>query len=202
LEAKRYSFGERWTGALQRELGEKYTVIEEGLSGRTAGVDAAFWNLEGIEPEDQNFNGRRSLLPVVWSHEPLSAVVIMLGTNDARNFLKQSIFDVEASVTTLIRLVKNGSTPGQKPKILLISPPPARKGESELFNTIFGESAYELSLRYGAVFREIAGREGVSFFDAAAVIPVADGIDGLHLSPGANMKLGAAVARELRAMLE
>ena len=31
----RYSEGVRWTGVMQRELGEEYFVCEEGLCGRT-----------------------------------------------------------------------------------------------------------------------------------------------------------------------
>jgi lysophospholipase L1-like esterase len=65
----------RWTGRLQRLLGDGYYVIEEGLNGRTTDLDYA--NRPGC-------NGRTYFGPCLQSHHPLDVVVIMLGTNDLK----------------------------------------------------------------------------------------------------------------------
>ena len=38
----RYPHDVRWTGVMQRELGSEYTVLEEGLNGRTSVFDNPF----------------------------------------------------------------------------------------------------------------------------------------------------------------
>jgi lysophospholipase L1-like esterase len=193
-EPRRFPRPQRIGGAMEAALGSGWTVIEEGLPGRTAGVDAAFWNFPNIDQQDQNFNGRRSLLPIYWSHDPVDMVIIILGSNDARNFLHQSIDDVKNSITALIKNLKNGSTQKTNPAILLVSPPGVQKGEAEAFNRIFDDASYALIRQYSAAFQQIAAQEGVLFFDAASVIPVADGIDGLHLSAQSYTALGKALA--------
>ena len=78
----RYPRDVRWTGILQKKLGEDYYVIEEGLSGRTT-----LWD----DPIEEHKNGKKYLLPCLETHKPLDLVVIMLGTND----LDHMFFDVE-----------------------------------------------------------------------------------------------------------
>ena len=38
----RYPQNKRWTGILQKNLGEEYNVIEEGIGGRTTTLDEIF----------------------------------------------------------------------------------------------------------------------------------------------------------------
>ena len=66
----RYPFRERWTGVMVAELGEAYTVIEEGLSARTSPAD---------DPNDPRFNGS-AYLPSALTRHQLLDLVIMLGT--------------------------------------------------------------------------------------------------------------------------
>ena len=71
----RFDENERWTCFLQKNLGEDYLVLEEGLSGRTCVYD---------DPDMDSVN----LLPVLHallnSHEPLDLLILMLGTNDSK----------------------------------------------------------------------------------------------------------------------
>lgn len=194
---QRYPLPQRWTGIVQKELGEKFVVLEEGLNGRTAGVDAYRSDVYPNIREDLNLNGRNSLLPIVRSHEPLALVVIMLGTNDTRTVNRQSVEQITASAARLIELVKQGSSSTSKPKILLVAPPPGQKAQSELFNTSFAGS-YEAARALGAAYQQLAEKEQVEFFDAASVVPVADGADGIHLTVQANQKLGTAIATKIQ----
>ncbi len=49
---ERYPREKRWTFLLERELGEGWRIIEEGLNGRTTGFD---------DPIEGEQNGRRHL---------------------------------------------------------------------------------------------------------------------------------------------
>ncbi|GHU00838.1 hydrolase [Alphaproteobacteria bacterium] len=186
---ERYPRSVRWTGVLQDELGGAFTVVEEGFPGRTAGVD------NQIAP-DYNLNGRPTLIPLMKSHEPLAAVIIMLGSNDARADYKQTPAQIAASVRHLVRAAK-AERPA--PQVLLISPPQAAAGDSEVFNSLFS-GRYDVIAQAGRGLRAVAIEEGAEFLDAGTLIGTAKGGDGLHLTPEQNQALASAVVAKLRQM--
>ena len=85
----RYPRDVRWTGILQKKLGEDYYVIEEGLSGRTT-----LWD----DPIEEHKNGKKYLLPCLDSHKPVDLVILMLGTNDLKTRFSLTPFDIGAPV--------------------------------------------------------------------------------------------------------
>lgn len=70
IPTTRYASNVRWTGVLQKELGDKYQVVEEGLNGRTTGADDYANGLDESITKDLNLNGRPSLLPILKSQLP------------------------------------------------------------------------------------------------------------------------------------
>ena len=74
----RFNEEERWTCLLQRALGDAYLVIEEGLSGRTTVFE---------DPLNEGMPALPYLAPCLKSHEPVSLLIIMLGTNDTKEYL-------------------------------------------------------------------------------------------------------------------
>ena len=73
---QRFNEEERWTCLLQKKLGEDYLVAEEGLSGRTTVFD---------DPLYEHLSALDYLYPCLKSHEPVSLLIVMLGTNDANS---------------------------------------------------------------------------------------------------------------------
>ena len=71
----------RWTGRLQRLLGDGYEVVEEGLNGRTTDVDYV---------DRPHCNGRTYFPAALMSHHPLDVVVVMLGSNDFKTCFGRS----------------------------------------------------------------------------------------------------------------
>ena len=65
----------RWTGRLQTLLGENWTVIEEGLCGRTTVFE---------DPLREGLNGLQYLGPCLATHNPIDYLILMLGTNDCK----------------------------------------------------------------------------------------------------------------------
>ena len=65
--AVRYAQDVRWCGVAQRDLGEGWHVIEEGLNGRTTVRD-------DMCHLDTNLNGIRALPMLLEAHKPLDAI--------------------------------------------------------------------------------------------------------------------------------
>jgi lysophospholipase L1-like esterase len=192
---KRFDENERWTRLLAKELGEGYSVIEEGLNGRTTVFD------DQLVPYR---NGRDMIVPLFWSHKPLDCVVIMLGTNDLKPKFAPDAASVAAGVETLVGLLLDPATleGGERPRILVVSPiEVGGKIESSMFNEMFGgRAAISLSRELPALIARVAERNGCDFLDAATVTPPSD-FDSIHLDVSGHAKLAHAIALKLRSII-
>ena len=183
----------RWPAVLQRELGEGYAVIAEGLNGRTT-----VWP-DPVEGEYKS--GKSYLIPCLESHHPVDLVVIMLGTNDLKHRFGQSAWDIARSAATLVQIVMGSAfgPNGAAPVALLIAPPPTIVAGGPFADMFAG--ADEKSRDLAPCCRAIAAELGCAFLDAGEVI-VSTRLDGIHLAASAQVKLGQAVAAEARRILE
>jgi lysophospholipase L1-like esterase len=189
-DSRRFGPDERWPGVLRRELGVGWTVIEEGLPGRTTLHDDP---IEGIYK-----NGLWYLRACLESHRPIDIMTLMLGTNDLKSRFGVQPLDIAESVGILLdTIAKSMAGPaGAAPRVLLIAPPPLAK------LTFLGDmfaGGTEKSKRLGAVYRPQAEKYGAAFLDAGAIIRTSD-IDGVHFEPAEHAKLGKAVAGAIRTM--
>ena len=197
---KRYPSNVRWTGVLQNKLGSEYTIIEEGLSSRTAGVDNYENGLNEAIQYELNFNGRPTLMPLLKSHIPLDLVIIALGDNDLKVRFHKSPEEATANVEKLVQLVKLSCDPEKEwygygvPKILVIAPPP--------FNATKPSYAprNEDSKQLGHLFKDMAARNGVEFLDFGEIIKYPEMPDGLHFTAEQHKILGEAVAAKVKSM--
>ena len=180
----------RWTGVMARELGPNFSVIEEGLSGRTTVFD------DPIEP------GRRGadyLPPCLLSHAPLDLLVIALGCNDLKARFSASPGDSAFGAERLILMARAepAGPNGAPPKVILVAPPPVAKLGA--FAEMFG-GATEKSRHLAARYREVAERQGVGFVDAGQFIACSD-LDGIHFEADQHTVLGHAMAEAVRIMV-
>jgi len=181
----------RWTGVLQRALGDDgYRVIEEGLNGRTTVWDDA------IEP---GRNGKTYLAPCLESHRPLDLVAIMLGTNDLKARFALSASDIAQAAASLAQLaLRTARTADDKPARVLLIAPPVVTTPTDL--DLMFEGAAEKSRHFGRYYRFFADRYGVDFLDAGAVV-TSSPLDGIHFEAEEHRKLGEAVALAVRRLL-
>jgi len=184
----RFPKEKRWTGILQRELGNEYEVIEEGLNGRTTVWDDP---VEGIHK-----NGLRYLVPCLESHAPIDLVILMLGTNDLKTKFSVSAFDIAQSISVLVNTIKNSKSGpmGTSPEILIMCPPPL--GKLTYFSDLFGDGK-EKSKNLALNYKKVANLYGCSFMDVGEIIRPSD-IDGVHYDEEDLSKLGIEVAKMVK----
>ena len=186
VTAGRFDESTRWTGVLQAALGADFTVIEEGLNGRTT-----VWN----DPIEGYKNGHDYLIPCLQTHRPLDLVVLMLGTNDLKRRFSLSAFDIAQGAGVLLRAISHSEAgrEGRPPRVLLMAPPPVARLTA--FAEIF-EGAGPKSLLLGQHYRAIAEQYNAAFLDTARVIRSSD-LDGIHFEAVEHARLGRAVAQEV-----
>lgn len=187
----RYGPDVRWGSVLRTTLGEGYWVVEEGLGGRTT-----VW----ADPVEGEYKSGKSYLPAcLESHAPLDLVAILLGTNDLKHRFGLSPWDIAASAGVLARMVQSSTfgPNGTAPRALLICPPPVAK--LTLFADMFA-GATEKSQQLAHYYSAIAAEYHCDYLDAGQYI-VSSEIDGIHLDPNQQQKLGQVVAEKVRAIL-
>ncbi len=191
---ERYGRDDRWVGVLKRELGEGYEVIAEGCNGRTT-----VWE----DPIEGYKNGKEYLIPCLDSHQPVDLVVIMLGTNDLKARFSVMASDISLSAGVLVDIVQGHPVQvvgAPQPKVLLIAPPPLHWELPDFLQEMFA-GGYDKSLKLSEYFRRVAEQRDCAFLDAGQVI-VSSPVDGIHFDKGELKKLGKAVAKVVKEILE
>lgn len=152
----------RWTGKLQEKLGAEYTVIEEGLCGRTAVFE---------DPLNEGLNGLPYLYPCLMSHGPIDYLVIMLGTNDCKERFSATPKNIADGIKRLVIKAKHTEDAWRDtPKILVVAPAPIEK-ECEQSHVagemgICADKSKELAAEY-----EICAKQyGCDFLDAGPFV--------------------------------
>jgi lysophospholipase L1-like esterase len=189
-ELRRFAPDERWPGILRRELGSGWSVIEEGLPGRTT--------VHGDPIEGAHKNGLSYLLPCLESHRPIDLVALMLGTNDLKARFSLPAEDIAEGIGVLLdAIAKSFAGPaGTAPRVLLIAPPPLAR--LELLAGMFTGGS-EKSRQLGSLYAAVAARFRSGFLDAGSIIGSSD-IDGIHFAASEHAKLGTAVAVVIRGL--
>ncbi|GGF93196.1 SGNH/GDSL hydrolase family protein [Paenibacillus abyssi] len=181
----------RWTGILKKHLGDGYSVIEEGLNGRTTVWDDPIMGYK---------NGKEYLIPCLETHRPIDLVIIMLGTNDLKTIYSLSAFNIASGAGVLAGMVKKSDAQrgGNAPKVLLISPAEIGANIKETWlSEVFGESSIQTSKEFAKHYKAVADELGCEFLDAAQIVKPSP-VDAVHLAAEEHAKLGAAVAEKIK----
>lgn len=193
---ERYPEDVRWPCVCQKELGEEFKIIEDGINGRTTCYDQGWGDCK---------NGRTGLGYALLSSYPLDGVVVMLGSNDL------SIHDArhaKKGIDELVRLITNANsyfrteTPifPEGVKILVVAPTLVGDGAAKDPTSLFREGPAE-SRKFSGYYRDVAQRYGTDYLDAARYGEVSD-IDNMHLTVHGHEALGRAIAAKLKKMFE
>jgi lysophospholipase L1-like esterase len=192
-DSRRFPWPVRWTGVLERELGDGCHVDEDGVGGRTTVYD---------DPMMPGRCGRDALAPALERNAPLDLVVFMLGTNDISyaHISAAQAADGAAELAHLVRRSELGPG-GAAPGVLLVCPPPVgpfeRNWRPELWQ---GVGADVKSRALPQEFARVASALGVPWLDAGRVITTSP-LDGWHLEAGQHELLGVAIAARVRELV-
>jgi lysophospholipase L1-like esterase len=179
----------RWPGVLRRCLGQGFTVVEDGLNGRTLGA----FGMEGSP-----LNGSEHLITLLRATESLDLLILYLGINDL--FVDPHIAS-EALVEELEDVVDDVRKVWKRLSLLVMAPLPVNVGRE--YDRYYHEQI-EKSFELGEAFEHVAARMGCHFLDPSRVIS-ASRRDGVHIEAEEHIKLGmhlCMMARNLFAGLD
>ncbi|OAM79972.1 SGNH/GDSL hydrolase family protein [Devosia elaeis] len=177
----------QWPHVMQTGLGEGAEVVTEALCGRTTSFD------DHAVLEERN--AARSLPMLLSSHQPLSLVIIMLGTNDLKPHLCGLAQGAQAGLRRLVQLVRTHPyIDGAVPKILIVAPPPRIPTPAR---PEVSEETLNQSRLLAPLYRSVAETEAVWFFDAGTS-SIPSMADGVHLDREQTQALGQTLSVHLR----
>lgn len=181
---------ERWPGRATAILGSDWTLIEEGLPGRTT-----------QHPDSEmgpHMDGRVGLFIALQSHGPIDVMTLMLGTNDLKLQFDITPEDIVAGADILLNIALSEELQDRHGgfDILLICPPPVL--ECGVLEEGF-KGAQAKSNMLSSLYRDLAQRHDVDFLDAGQVIKSSE-VDGIHFDADQHKLLGTAVSQSLQQM--
>jgi lysophospholipase L1-like esterase len=182
---KRYPVNKRWTGLLQEVLGQRFCIIEEGLSARTTNLD---------DPKHFGKNGKTYLVPCLETHSPLDCLILSLGTNDLKERFHRSPEQIAAGIEDLVQTTYSviQEEGRNKLKIILLSPPLIDESVEGVQENYLDAEAKSKML--GDLYRKIAEKYGLEFVDLSAIVTPSK-TDGYHLEPEAHAKIANSLGK-------
>lgn len=188
----RYDEHTRWPMRMQALLGNGYAVIEEGFNGRTCVFD---------DPVEGGYkSGVQYLPPCLMSHNPLDAVVIMLGSNDTKARFGMTPMTIGQSMMQLVRVAKQYAVneAGEIAHIIIAAPPRILDNLMQTRHAeCFGAQAIAVSAGLSRELRRISKLMRCDFFDAVPYAEVSP-LDAVHMTEQGHLRLGEAMAQKIR----
>ena len=187
----RYDASTRWPMRMQKLLGDGYAVIEEGFNGRTCVFD---------DPVEGGYkSGVKYLPPCLMSHNPLDAVIIMLGTNDTKARFGMTPMTIGQSMMQLVRTAKLYAVneAGEASRVIVTAPPVILRNLMQTRHAeCFGEQAIAVSEGLPRELRRITKLMRCDFFDANPFAEVSP-LDAVHMTAKGHIRLAEAMAEKI-----
>lgn len=181
----------RWTGLLQKRLGENYQIIEEGLCGRTTVF------------QDVLREGRRGIDIIgtlIESHNPIDLLVVMLGTNDCKTRYNASAAVIAAGLEKVLEKAVKAAK--NELKILVVSPIELGKGVGEEgYDIEFDKNSEETSKELAKEYKKVAEKYNYAFLSAAQYARPST-IDREHLDEEGHAQLATVIEKKIVSILE
>ena len=164
-------------------LGENYTIIEDGLNGRT---------VLNLSPVNKMANGIECTNSVIETSLPLDIVIISLGLNDVFIGGEVTLQQISDGVEEIIDIIRNSHISGgfKIPEFIIMAPPE--------FNTgIEGVQFFELQINklkgLPEIYKHLSSKNNYHFFNTSDYVKGSI-LDGSHLEPGSHVLLGEKMA--------
>ncbi len=186
----RYGPAIRWPTRAAAALGADWTLVEEGLPGRTTMFPDPLMGA--------HMDGQAGLKIALQSHGPIDVLTIMLGTNDTKTMFGATPEAITGGLAGLLAIANSDEMQARHGgfRTLVICPPPVKE-QGPIADQFFGAAAKSAALP--PLFAALARHWGAGFLDAGPLIETAEA-DGVHYEPAAHLALGAAVAAAVAAL--
>jgi lysophospholipase L1-like esterase len=180
----RFDAQTRWPTLAVRTLGPNWTLVEEGLPGRTTALPDPVMGT--------HMDGREGLKIALASHGPIDWLTIMLGTNDVKARFGATPATIVAGFAALVDIATQADMQDRHGgfEILLICPPVALEA-GLLGDEFIGCEAKSRAL--APLLASYATARGLNFLNAGDHI-TASPSDGIHFEPDSHATLAGAVA--------
>jgi len=182
VDNSRYDEKTRWPMVMQSLLGKNYTIIEDGLNGRTA---------LNLSPMCKNANGIDYISTVLKNYIPIDIVIISLGLNDVFAAEEVSAESITRGIQNIVYIIRESHSKKKfrNPEIIIMPPPKFNKG-------IDGADFFELQINklecLPEFYKEFSSQHDCHFFDASKYVTLSI-IDGYHLDAGSHILLGKKI---------
>ena len=165
-DCSRFDEETRWTKLLNKNLGDKYKVIEEGACNRTGFVD---------NDDGELYSAQKHFPKILNMYEQLDFIVLSIGTND---FQYKYNIEMETVETGLEKLISSAK---QKTNNLIIIPPVILDTNilNGPFKIYFNESSIKKSKIAGDIYKKVSQKYACTIFDIND-FTLPSSIDGLH----------------------
>lgn len=169
---ERFDVNTRWTGVLQKLLGQNYWIIENGLNGRTTEED------DNKKPWR---NGAKFLVPLIQSQNPIDIFILFLGSNDLKDEFDKEAKDVAKSIGYLVDIIRENAS--SEVKIIVVCPTAI---DFTLSGTNFSfQMAESKSPELPELYEEITKEKKCTLLDLQKYINPSQN-DGLHLDEASH----------------
>jgi lysophospholipase L1-like esterase len=184
----------RWPSVMSNMLGMEYSVVEEGLNGRTTVFE---------DPTEGYRNGADYLMPCLMTNKPVDLLIIMLGTNDIKPIFNTNPFYITKGMAKLVDMAQKSECGpgGRPPKILVAAPIEIGKNIMKCHTAeSFHQYAPEVSRILQEYYAEMAEEYGVSYINAAEFARPSE-YDAIHMEEEGHMRLAQAMAKKVKEIL-
>ncbi len=190
----RFNENERWTCLLQKNLGDDYLVLEEGLGGRTTCF---------TDPLHECMDALTYINPCLMSHEPVDLLIIMLGTNDGKDRFHVTPHEIAIAMGRLVNKARaTDCWGGKQPNILVVAPPPIGAGiVTTDFQYTMGLRCHEVTAGLAEAYKAQCDLLGVHFADAVGFGCEFNTLDFTHLTCKSHSLLAEGLARLVPTLL-
>lgn len=191
-ENKQLAPDTRFTGVLQRALGDGYDVIEAGLRAR---------NLVGENPYFKDRDGLATFSPTISSLMPADAIILFLGSNDTNNKPGFDAVEIAKSLELYQQQINECAAllACPTPTLGVIVPPLIHEDRfDDTMRKIFAGAGAKIEPMRHALEQK-ASELGIPAFDAGVVRP--SSADGIHLDAENNAALAKALEPFIRSIV-
>jgi len=187
---ERFNAATRWPTRVAVRLGPDWSLVEEGLPGRTTRFPDPVMG--------DHMDGTMGLRIALNSHGPLDYMTLMLGTNDTKMRFGASAEAITGGIAGLLDMALGPEMAERHPnlKVLLICPPAVQE-LGPLQAEFIGGAARSRALF--ANYAALAQARGVGFLNAGAILQTSK-TDGVHFEPAGHAVLAEAVTEGLLAL--